>query len=134
MPLLFFEKGSAEVCPACGYRPNSDNEDWNRLKPGTVVHGRYAVGRPLGQGGFGITYLGFDLLLETKLAIKEYYPAGVAARNSTSRSVLHASEEFKEDFRKGLEKFLEEAKVLARFEGHTNIVSVRYFFEENGTA
>ncbi|NCB25489.1 MAG: hypothetical protein EOM62_08460 [Bacteroidia bacterium] len=132
-PSCFFDKGPAKVCPACGYIAE-DSENWNRLKPGTVIHGRYAVGKPLGQGGFGITYLGYDLLLETKLAIKEYFPTGVAARNSTSRTVLHSCEESREDFRKGLEKFLEEAKVLARFEGHPNIVSVRDFFEENGTA
>lgn len=130
----FFEKGSAETCPACGYSETGSNEDWNRLIPGTLIHGRYAVGRTLGQGGFGITYLSFDLLLETKLAIKEYYPSGLAARNSTTRTVLHASEDAREDFRKGLEKFLEEAKVLARFEGHPNIVTVKDFFEENGTA
>ena len=127
--------GEEDPCPECGYSASRPEEgDWNRLKPGTVVNGRYVVGRPLGQGGFGITDLGMDLLLNTKLAIKEYFPSGAAMRNPSSRAVLPASEEVAEDFQKGMEKFIEEARTLARFEGNPSIVSVRDFFEENGTA
>jgi len=133
-PSCFSEKGQSETCPFCGYRPGDSNDDWNRLKPGTMIHDRYIAGRILGQGGFGITYLGLDSLLGLKLAIKEYYPAGVAVRNTANRTVMNASSETREDFKRGMEKFLEEARILARFEGQPNIVSVRDFFEENGTA
>lgn len=135
-PACFSPSAGDDVpCPACGYSAAQTEEGgWNRLNPGAIVHGRYIVGKPLGQGGFGITYLGLDLLLNVKLAIKEYFPAGVAIRNPESRSVLPASEEMREDFRKGMEKFIEEARILARFEGHPSIVSVKDFFEENGTA
>lgn len=133
-PSCFSEKGQSETCPFCGYSPGDSNDDWNRLKPGTMIHDRYIAGRILGQGGFGITYLGLDSLLGLKLAIKEYYPAGVAVRNTTNRTVMNASSETREDFKRGMEKFLEEARILARFEGQPNIVSVRDFFEENGTA
>jgi TPR repeat protein len=133
-PSCFSEKGQSETCPFCGYRPGDSNDDWNRLKPGTMIHGRYIAGGVLGQGGFGITYLGLDSLLGLKLAIKEYYPAGVAVRNTANRTVMTASSEPREDFKRGMEKFLEEARILARFEGQPNIVSVRDFFEENGTA
>ncbi|NCC61687.1 MAG: serine/threonine protein kinase, partial [Verrucomicrobiae bacterium] len=133
-PSCFFEKGEAQTCPACGYNLAAAESDWNRLRPGTVLCERYVVGKALGQGGFGVTYLGLDTRLHTKLAIKEYYPSGVAARNSASRSVMYASDDLKDDFKRGLEKFLEEARTLARFEEHPNIVSVKDFFEENGTA
>ncbi|NLM70662.1 MAG: protein kinase [Synergistaceae bacterium] len=131
-----FSPGRGEdVCPACGYSESKSTDgDWNRLKPGTIVHGRYVVGRLIGQGGFGMTYLGMDLLLKTKLAIKEYFPTGLAIRNPEDRSVTHASEEIREDFVKGMEKFIEEARTLARFEGNPCIVSVKDFFEENGSA
>ena len=127
--------GEYVPCPVCGYSASQPEESgWNRLKPGTIVHGRYIVGQPLGQGGFGITYLGMDLLLNIKLAIKEYFPAGAAIRNPENRYVLPASAEVSEDFQKGMEKFIEEARILARFEEHPSIVSVKDFFEENGTA
>ena len=54
----------------------------HHLPPGTVLLGRYLVGRALGEGGFGITYIGYDLRLELKVAIKEYYPVDRATRNS----------------------------------------------------
>ncbi|NCB26781.1 MAG: serine/threonine protein kinase [Bacteroidia bacterium] len=133
-PSCFHEKEGARTCPACGYNAAASESDWNRLRPGTVLCERYVVGKALGQGGFGVTYLGLDTRLHAKLAIKEYYPSGVAARNSASRSVMHASDDMAEDFKRGMEKFLEEARTLARFEEHPNIVSVKDFFEENGTA
>ena len=132
-PSCFSGTGGAQTCPVCGYTPAGES-DWNRLPPGTVLRERYAVGGALGQGGFGVTYLGLDLLLHTRLAIKEYYPSGICARNPENRSVRHASRDLEEDFKKGMEKFLEEARTLARFEDHPNIVSVKDFFEENGTA
>lgn len=134
-PSCFCEVGGARICPFCGYNPEVLGEsDWNRLKPGTVLRDRYVIGDPLGQGGFGITYLGLDMLLQTKLAIKEYYPSGVAIRNPSTRTVLNTSEDMLEDFRRGMEKFLEEARTLARFQEHPNIVSIKDFFEQNGTA
>ena len=132
-PSCFSGTGGAQTCPVCGYTPAGES-DWNRLRPGTVLRERYAIGGALGQGGFGVTYLGLDLLLHTRLAIKEYYPSGIRARNPESRSVRHASRDLEEDFKKGMEKFLEEARTLARFEEQPNIVSVKDFFEENGTA
>ena len=134
-PSCFASVGGASVCTVCGYhQAGISDQDWNRLKPGTLIHGRYVIGRVLGQGGFGITYLGLDLRLKTKLAIKEYYPSGLAVRNTASRAVMNATVDAREDFQRGMEKFLEEARTLARFEDHPNIVSVRDFFEENGTA
>lgn len=133
-PSCFAPKGGGAGCPVCGFEAGAADQNWNSLKPGTLIHGRYVIGRVLGQGGFGITYLGFDLRLNVKLAIKEYYPSGLAVRNTASRAVVNATVDVREDFQRGMEKFLEEARTLARFEDHPNIVSVRDFFEENGTA
>ena len=54
------------VCPECGRAYGSANAETFALKPGTILEGKYLVGEMLGQGGFGITYIGFDLLLEQK--------------------------------------------------------------------
>jgi serine/threonine protein kinase len=126
--------GGTFPCPACGFVPSEEQEGWNRLRPGTLLQDRYLIGGILGRGGFGITYRGKDLRLELPLAIKEYFPAGLAARESTSRQVSASGSEDAEDFRQGMDRFLDEAKLLARFESHPTIVSVRDHFRANGTA
>lgn len=82
-PSCFSAVGAVSTCPVCGYqRDSTEDNDWNKLELGAVIRDRYLIGRTLGQGGFGITYLGFDLKLKTKLAIKEYYPSGIAVRTT----------------------------------------------------
>lgn len=99
-----------------------------------VLHGQYLVGRVLGKpGGSGITYLGFDLLLHTRVAIKEYLPRDFASRDAGATTVRSHSEDDEGAFQAGLTHFLKEARTLARFD-HPNVVRVRTFFEENGTA
>lgn len=105
------------------------------LRPGTKLHNRYLVGRVLGQGGFGITYIGRDLTLETYVAIKEYFPTQLVIRDaSVSLEVRATSQKMGEMLSQGYEKFLKEARILARFRGETGIVDVLDFFEENNTA
>lgn len=105
----------------------------NSLKPGTFLNNRYIVKNLIADGGFGILYEGFDNLLEIKVAIKEYFPASHAARHS-SGEVTAISEEKKENFKKGAECFLNEAKSIAKFDNMPGIVSVKDFFTANGTA
>ena len=69
------------ICPHCGY-DNSQRNLEHQLPAGTVLNGQYVVGRVLGQGGFGITYKGWDNFLSTLVAIKEYFPADYVTRNS----------------------------------------------------
>ncbi len=102
--------------------------------PATSLQGKYLLGKVLGQGGFGITYLGWDLKLPVKLAIKEYFPRGLAARLPGSSDLDLSSGEVKEQLTFGLERFMNEAKTLARFNEFPGIVSVRNYFEANGTA
>jgi serine/threonine protein kinase len=93
------------------------------------------VGRILGEGGFGITYVGYDLNLDMKVAIKEFYPSGFVSRSSThSTTVQPHSGDQGDIFIKGRERFVDEAKRLAKFRVFTGIVMVNDFFVENGTA
>ncbi len=88
--------------------------------------------RVLGHGGFGITYLGWNIALDIPVAIKEYLPTGLATRKS-DQSVVPQSSQVVSDFQWGLERFLDEARTLARLQ-HLNIVRVHQYFEAHGTA
>ena len=104
-----------------------------RTLPNGQVLSDYRIEGTLGQGGFGITYLATDTNLGRKVAIKEYFPREYATRDGTLTIRAAGNDEDRETFKWGLTRFLEEARILARFE-HPNIVAVRRFFEANGTA
>ncbi|MBR4868229.1 MAG: serine/threonine protein kinase, partial [Clostridia bacterium] len=126
---------SGNVCSVCGKNNQEYHPGSHHLLPGTVLAGKYVVGSVLGEGGFGITYIGRDMNLDIKVAIKEYFPSGVVNRNNTCSSDISAhvgkSGAF---FEKGKNSFLGEARTLAKFSGESSIVSVRDFFSENNTA
>ena len=88
--------------------------------------------RVLGYGGFGITYLGWNVTLDIPVAIKEYLPTDLATREQ-DLSVVPQTTQAASDFQWGLERFLDEARTLARFQ-HPNIVRVHQYFEAHGTA
>ena len=88
--------------------------------------------RVLGQGGFGITYLGWNIALDIPVAIKEYFPSDLATREY-DLSVVPQSSQAASDFEWGLDRFIDEARILARFH-HPNIVRVHHFFEAHSTA
>lgn len=102
------------------------------IPTGKMLIDQYRIEKVLGQGGFGMTYLATDIRLNMLVAIKEFFAGGIATRGNnqkiTAKSVLH-----KEQFQRGLARFIEEARALARFH-HQNIVQVNNFFEANGTA
>ena len=120
-------------CQQCGWSPDQHGESGPYLSPGTILHNQYQIARMLGHGGFGITYLAWDNNLEIKLAIKEYMPRDFATRNSTNAEISTFAGDAKENFAYGLERFLEEARTLAKFQQHAGIVSVLNFFKANGT-
>jgi serine/threonine protein kinase len=130
----FSEKGNRQNCPRCGYLEGTAPESLLHLPPGTIIHHKFLLGRVLGHGGFGITYLAWDLTLNFKLAIKEYLPQQLATRSAGQNTVTVYKSTLTEEFRYGLTKFIEEARTLARFNEHPNIVTVRDYFEANGTA
>ncbi len=123
-----------KVCSVCGHDNSRRENQENLLPEGSILSGKYFIGKVLGQGGFGVTYLGIDLSLEIIVAVKEYFPAGLGVRNMSSHHVFPAvSGTNSYGFEKGCEEFQSEAKILARFNS-PNIVHVRDYFRENGTA
>jgi serine/threonine protein kinase len=124
---------SATVCPKCGYSGNSP-KDKETLNLGAILNGKYIIGRVLGRGGFGVTYLGYDLNLNIKVAIKEYLPNALVTRINNSPQIIIPSENKATEFNEGLDKFISEARIVAMFAQNPNIVSIREFFPENKTA
>jgi Serine/threonine protein kinase len=123
-----------EQCPNCGWVEGSQPDSPLYLPPYLQLNNRYVVGRVLGHGGFGITYLGWDQELQLKVAIKEYLPDGLGTRALGDKTVSVFSGQNGQDYEYGLEKFLAEARTLARFQSNSNIVSIMNFFKENSTA
>ena len=130
----FQEKSEAEgPCPYCGFDLAENEKKFPvALRAGTVLNDRYIIGRVLGQGGFGITYLALDTQLNAKVAIKEFMPGEIATRQGTTVSVL--AENRSEEFAYGAERFQEEARTLAKFIGNPNIAGVSSYFDENDTS
>ncbi len=130
----FQEKETQEgPCPYCGFDLAENEKKFPvALRAGTVLNGRYIVGRVLGQGGFGITYLAWDTKLEARVAVKEFMPNEIATRVGTTVSV--AVESRTQDFTYGAERFQEEARTLAKFMGQPNIAGVTDYFDENDTS
>lgn len=127
-------KGSSPVCPYC-HREHNGQVAAHHLRPGTVLNKKYLVGYAIGEGGFGITYIGRDTTLDMRVAIKEFYPSGYTNRNSYKEStVTVGSEKQRAVFEKGKERFLFEARNVAKFSAEKGIVDVRDYFEANGTA
>ena len=124
------------ACEYCGfdsinYQPNNH---WLPLN--TILNGKYLVGKVLGEGGFGITYIAIDLNLNMPVAIKEYYPNGFVSRDTTmlNNNVTKYQGEKLEFFEKGLDRFLTEARSIAQFYQTSGIAKVIDFFKENDTA
>lgn len=127
-------EGEKGVCPHCRYNNNKERIGNNCLPQGYVLQGRYVIGRVLGVGGFGITYLAYDTILEVIIAIKEYLPGEFSTRIPTQAKVTVYTGEKEEQFRAGQKRFVEEAKKLARFQNHEGIVHIYGCFEDNNTS
>ena len=111
------------------------------LPVNTVLAGKYLVGPVLGEGGFGITYAGYDLNMEARIAIKEYFPVELVSRDTTRRTegggsdrVISLSGEKSKTYQQGLKKYVDEARNVSQFSGTPGVVSVKDFFYENDTA
>ncbi len=127
-------EGDYNVCPHCGYEQSSPAKEAYHIAPGVTIRGRYIIGRVLGFGGFGITYIGFDTTLQHRVAIKEYFPSEFATRMPHETQVRIYAGEKKEQFVAGMKKTLDEAKRLAEFHQVPGITQIYDFFEENNTA
>ncbi|MCM1245131.1 MAG: serine/threonine-protein kinase [Roseburia sp.] len=123
----------ADVCPACGAALRQSEPNPRYLREGTVLQGKFIIGKPLGAGGFGNTYIGWNQVLLCRVAIKEYYPGEISGRDADGVTVTVSEQTMKTRFQSGLKQFLEEARNVANLQHIKGVVSIYNFFEENGT-
>ncbi len=122
------------VCPHCGYARGTAPREAFHLIPESILAGRYIVGKVLGFGGFGVTYIGYDAQLERVVAIKEFFPTSFATRMPGNTDISVYGGKASEQFGFGLERFIDEAKRLARFNGVKGITDIYDTFVQNNTA
>lgn len=132
-PNCFAELQTAAICPTCGYVYDNACQDSTVLPPMTVLKERYLLGRTLGIGGFGVTYLAMDLRTGQKRAVKEYMPAELAVRDRNG-NVCPSSVDNEEIFDHCKQGFFNEARTLFTFSGDPTIVNVLDYFTEKNTA
>ncbi len=129
------ENNGGQFCPYCGKNPKEITEVQHQLKPLSILAGKYLVGDVLGEGGFGITYVGYDINLEMRVAVKEFYPNGFVTRESNSTpavTIYTGSNE--SSVQKWRDSFIKEARALAKCSHLSGVVGVKDFFQENNTA
>lgn len=122
------------VCPHCGMSDAAGaGRDVRALPSRYILHGRYYIGKVLGVGGFGVTYLAYDRQQNCRVAVKELFPSKDAVREhgTCGITVLRGQEEY---FRHIRQRFIGEARVLFRFQNSPDVVNVYQLFEENNTA
>ena len=123
-----------DMCPYCGHEEGEGAEQALHLSPGTLLKDTYIVGNVLGYGGFGVTYLAWNTVLQQKVAIKEYLPSEFSTRMAGQTRVTIFNGDKSEQFHDGVEKFVEEANRLAQFRDTDGIVRIFESFQENNTA
>lgn len=121
------------TCPYCGYERGTGVKEAYYLLPEKILGQKYIVGKVLGYGGFGVTYIGWDAQLGRKVAIKEYLPSDFATRSYGAEKLTVFSGDATVQFQTGLESFISEAKRLAKFNGIPEIVDIYDCFMENDT-
>ncbi len=119
----------------CSY-DNSDRGGvkHHALKKGTLLNDRYIIDRVIGKGGFAITYLAYDTAEKKTIAVKEFYPYGIAVRSSDGTTIEPLGNANKGAFEEGVEKFCSEASYIARFRSSSEIMGFYSAFRENGTS
>ena len=123
-----------DICPHCGAAGYEDNAT-DQLPVGTMLRERYLMGRVLGQGGFGITYIGLDTQKDEIVAIKEFFPRAMVNRNISRSTMVQVNlPKLEESFAYGRDRFLREARILEKFLEIPEIVDIRDLFSENDTA
>lgn len=132
----FGDLDSSRTCMSCHRKADDVPSPPHHLPQRTVIgtQNRYLIGKYLGEGGFGITYLAWDLQQGIKVAVKEYFPSGYVTRVAGSNQVIINSKQNQAASNRGLKRFVEEARALAKIKNLAGVVNVRDFFSANGTA
>lgn len=122
------------VCQACGYHSEEEQRRADHLPLFSILNTRYLIGRSLGQGGFGITYLAKDMLTGSRCCIKEYFPSGLVQGRTAEGDVLLRSSDSQEEYEQGKQQFIVEASTLQDLRDNIAVVDILNFFEEHSTA
>lgn len=122
-----------ETCPCCGFNKAEFTPDVTVLPMGTKLNDKIVVGSVMGKGGFGITYLGYDLRMDKVIAIKEYCPNGISYRVHSGNELAVTDPKSAEIFEQGAQKFYTEAEMVSQFNGNPNIMGVYDYFRANNT-
>ena len=124
------------LCPHCGFDNEHIDGPEYAMKPGTILHEQYLIGTVLGQGGFGITYVGYDISLELKVCIKEYYPMGQVSRSSEISNTVNwnRTQITQEQWENSCRNFIKESQRVERIFTLPGIVRIRNTFFENDSA
>ena len=126
--------GAEDACPHCGHKAGETANNLLHMQPGSILSSRYVIGEVVGYGGFGVTYIAWDETLQQRVAIKEYLPSEFATREAGQSRITVFGGNKAEQFQSGMEKFIEEARKLAKFQNEPGIVRVYDSFEANNTA
>lgn len=129
-----FSAMKGQVCSKCGYKIVKTQMQYDALPTGTLLNERYIVGRLLGRGGFGITYLAYDSGESRIVAIKEFFPDGIGVRTYDNITVEPMTTQHSDEYSIGLKRFAGEAKIVTEFRECSEILGVYESFYQNGTA
>ena len=129
-----FARISGNVCRKCGHVNVRTRMEYDALPVGTVIGGRYIIGRLMGRGGFGMIYLAYDEQSEKPVAVKEFFPDGTAARSQDNICVEPMTALQEESYSAGLERFFNEAEIISGFRECSEVIGIYDVFRENGTA
>lgn len=128
-----FSDMSGKICHVCGYTNKRQDGNDLFLRKGLILNDSFVIGGVIGNGGFGVTYMAYDLKNEKAVAIKEYFPKTITSRKSDG-SIYLIEKSNEKIFADGVKKFYQEAEYVYQFNGNSNIVSVFDYFYANNTA
>lgn len=134
-PNCFLSTGGSTICPNCGYDPTKNKKFAGVLPAFTLLSNRYLVGRVLGKGGFGVTYIANDVIENKICAVKEYMPSEYSIRSGGTQNIVPFSDDkARFVFTHGRDKFMEEAKTLLKLRNNPIVVDILDYFTQNNTA
>ncbi len=134
-PNCFMPIGGSTICPNCGNDYSKNKQFAGVLHPFTLLNNRYLIGRVLGKGGFGVTYIAKDIISNNICAVKEYMPSEYSTRSGGTQNIVPFSDDkARFVFTHGRDKFMEEAKTLLKLRNDPIVVDILDYFTQNNTA
>ena len=127
--------GGSTICPNCGNDYSKNKQFAGVLPAFTLLNNRYLIGRVLGKGGFGVTYIAKDIISNNICAVKEYMPSEYSTRSGGTQNIVPFSDDkARFVFTHGRDKFMEEAKTLLKLRNNPIVVDILDYFTQNNTA